>query len=347
MPDVPLLQSTAIPVEAGAIAPIAGTVPAAGAAVPLLLSAVVAEAGLTVAAALGTAGVGVAIAGALATTAVVGAAATAGVAVGTAGLLVATAPLVAGTIPVVAGAVPALAGAALPVLVATATLLAPVVLVAGSSEGEHLALLISDAENNVVGFFENLFKTAKDIAAANLQASLDSFLSLRPQPKIMNGARAIIRINGQVSGLCTNCSYEINTDWAEIRGLDDLLPNDLAPTIYSVRGTLGLYRIPNGSPIGKFLTSDMFQSIIWPYTTIEIKDKRTDELLVLLKRCAITSQGEAYRKGELTVTNLSFVSIGFRDEQIPQLLPSKLPKDESGNAGLIGAIKDIAGKLGF
>lgn len=207
--------------------------------------------------------------------------------------------------------------------------------------------LSSDKNQEILSFFSNLFKTAADIAVANAKASLSSFASLRAQPRIMTGARAVIRINGAISALCTHVSYEINTDWAEIKGVDEMIPNDLVPMAFSVRGNMGIYRIPNGSPINKFLTQDMFQGIIWPYTTIEIRDKRTDELILLLKRCAITSQSESYRKGELTVTNLSFVSIGMRDEHIPQLLPDKLPKDEQGDGGLLGVLSDIKGKLGF
>jgi hypothetical protein len=188
-------------------------------------------------------------------------------------------------------------------------------------------------------WLSKLIKIAAAIAAQNIAASASSLISLKPQPKVVNGARAVVKLNDKVVVLCTSVKYDIQTDWTEIRGIDELLPNDLAPSSYTVKGTMSILRVPNESPIQKYYHQDMFSGIIWPYTTIEIRDKRTDELLMLVTRAAITSRSESFAKGQLTSTDLSFVGIGFRDEEMPKVLPDTLPGDNSSSSGgILGAI---------
>lgn len=161
----------------------------------------------------------------------------------------------------------------------------------------------------------------------------------------MTGARAVLKINNKVVALCNNVSYEINMDWGEVRGVDELIPNDLAPMVFSVKGSMSIYRVPNKSPIDDFIHPDMFRGMIWPYTTIEIRDKRTDELIMLVKRAAITSRAESFTKNQLTSTNMSFVGIGFRDESTPEFLPDKLTGEDSAGGILGDAFKAISNLL--
>lgn len=191
-------------------------------------------------------------------------------------------------------------------------------------QAEKLSTTFKDKN---LDFFQQIVEAAKAIARQNALASAASLIGLKPQPRIMSGARAVIKINGQVAALCTNVSYEITMDWSEIRGIDELIPNDLAPNSFSVKGSMILYRVPNKSPIKDYLSQDMFSGILWPYSTIEIRDKRTDELIMLVRRAAITSRAESFAPGQLTATTMSFVGVGFRDEEVPQLLPDKLPND--------------------
>lgn len=199
----------------------------------------------------------------------------------------------------------------------------------------------SEFKDKKLSWWEQILKQAAKIAQQNLKASYASLLlSIRPQPRIMSGARAVIKINGKVTALCTNVTYNINMDWQEIKGIDELLPNDLAPSNYSVTGSMSLYRVPDNSPIKNFLHSDMFRGIVWPYTTIEIRDKRTDELLVLVKRCAITSRSESYTHGQPVITTMNFIGVGFRDEETPEFLPDKLQGSES-SGGLLSAVANL------
>ena len=184
-----------------------------------------------------------------------------------------------------------------------------------------LAAIYTDEK---LGFFRDMVKLAKEVAERNLKTSLSSLLTLNPQPKIMSGARAVVKINGLVAALCVNVSYEITTDWTEIKGIDEMIPNDLVPNSYSIKGTMSLYRVPGSSPVDMYLQQDMFRGIIWPYSTIEIRDIRTDELILLVNRAAITNRSESYVKGQLTTTVLSFIGMGFRDESMPKLLPDQL-----------------------
>jgi hypothetical protein len=198
---------------------------------------------------------------------------------------------------------------------------------------------------NNTDWLTNILNVAAKIAEQNLKASASALISLHPQPRIMTGARAVVRLNNKVVTLCNNVQYEINTDWQEIRGIDELIPNDLAPSVFAVSGSMSIYRVPNGSPVDDFLQQDMFRGMIWPYVSIEIRDKRTDELIMSVRRAAITRRSESYAKNQLTSMMLSFTGIGFRDEAMPKLLPDTLPNSQT-SGGLLGAISNVIGAIG-
>lgn len=152
----------------------------------------------------------------------------------------------------------------------------------------------------------------------NLAASADSLLSLRNQPKIITAARIIFRINQQKIAFANSISYSVETEWTENSGIDDDVPNELVPGMVRCRGTINVFRVPNSSAAQNFWQSDMLRMRVWPYSEIEVRDQRTDELIIKFPRIAITSRTESIAPGQLTITQLSFVSIGYRDELTPQ-----------------------------
>lgn len=203
----------------------------------------------------------------------------------------------------------------------------------GSSTSPILEQLKTNVNIKSSDFLQDLGKLIKQ----NLSASASSLVAFntktqtfRPQPKIMTGARAIIRLNGKVIALCNSLNYEYTTMWEELRGIDDLLPNELVPTSIGVRGSMSIFRTPNGSPISAFLQSDMLRPMIWPYMTIEIRDARTDELLLKIPRAVITSRSETYAPRVLVTSQLSFIGIGFRDEVVPEYPTEKSETDITG-----------------
>lgn len=152
----------------------------------------------------------------------------------------------------------------------------------------------------------------------NLAASADSILSLRNQPKIITGARIIFRINQQKIAFANSINYTIETEWTENSGIDEDVPNELVPGMVRCRGTINVFRVPNSSAAQNFWQSDMLRMRVWPYSEIEVRDQRTDELIIKFPRIAVTARTEQIAPGQLTITQLSFISIGYRDELTPQ-----------------------------
>ena len=166
------------------------------------------------------------------------------------------------------------------------------------------------------------------------EAMVESLNPLRIQPKVMTGARAVIKINGIAVAYANSISYTINTDWVELSGIDDDYPNELAPGMVRVNGTINVFRIPNNSPAQQFWQTDMLRGRVWPYSAIEVRDKKSDNLIIQFPRIAITQRSENIQAGQAMVTQLSFISIGYRDELSPQL-----PTEEAEQGGLVGQFK--------
>lgn len=167
---------------------------------------------------------------------------------------------------------------------------------------------------------------------------LSGIVALKPMAKYLSGARCVIKINGKIVGFAFEVSWNIQTIVNEIRAIDNYLPEELAPSIVSVTGSIGCFRIPGASPtapnkmsggmlgvlgIGQFAGKDYpMQSTVanfmgQPYITIEVRDSQSDNIIFYTSKAMITSRVESIRFEDLAKMTLEFRAIGWRDERDP------------------------------
>ena len=174
----------------------------------------------------------------------------------------------------------------------------------------------------------NYANKIKEQVRTGVSASIQSLNPLKIQPKVLTGARAVLKINGLVVGYANSISYTINTEWVELSGIDDDYPNELAPGMCRVSGSINIFRVPNHGAAQEWWQSDMMRGRVWPYSIIEVRDSKSDNLIVQFPRIAITQRSESIQAGQATITQLSFISIGYRDELSPQ--PCDEPVESTG-----------------
>src|SRR5690606_34227341 len=83
-----------------------------------------------------------------------------------------------------------------------------------------------------------------------------------------------------------------------------------------------LLRLPGESPTNKNIMANALSFLFQKYVTIEVRDKKTDDILFYTNKAAISGRSESYNQDSVTETELSFIAIGWRDE-----LPPNAPKN--------------------
>jgi hypothetical protein len=158
----------------------------------------------------------------------------------------------------------------------------------------------------------------------NLESSLGSILSLRPQAKYMTGARTIIRVNGDIVAFAFQVAWSVRTEATEINTIDDPLPWELAPKRIEVTGTLGMFQVPGQSPQAMTIQSDVGSFLMNRYITIEVKDSSTDAVIFRAGSAMITGQQSELSYDQIGRTTLTWKAVGWQTEN-----PPKIPSDQS------------------
>lgn len=143
--------------------------------------------------------------------------------------------------------------------------------------------------------------------------------SIKSAAKYSSGARTILKMNGEIVGFAFNISWRVNTDWQEIRTIDNYMPEELAPRTVTVEGSLGMLHIPGQSATAKLWQADQLSFMFQKYVTIEVRDSATDQLLFYAPQAAITSRAEDISVDSLSKVTLTFKAIGWKDEKEPNL----------------------------
>lgn len=153
---------------------------------------------------------------------------------------------------------------------------------------------------------------------SGLKDAVDSVIPpLRGYGPYMTGSRAIVKINHKLYGFAFAVSYTINTTYEENWAIDSYVPVELMPTKISVSGTLGAFYVPGRSPTKSLIQANLSSFPMHKYITIEISDQATGQIIFKTERAMITSKTQSLEAGTLSVTQLTWKAIGWRDEMIP------------------------------
>lgn len=158
-------------------------------------------------------------------------------------------------------------------------------------------------------------KSIATTAVGNATDQVYGIVSGRQIAKYTGGARCVLKINDELVGFAFQVAWEINTDVKEIFTVDEYTPADMAPTLCTVRGSLGAFHIPGNGPGTKQWQATLKSFLVHKYIAIEVRDSQTDELLFYTNKAVITNRSQSMQAGSLSKMNLQWKAIGWLDEK--------------------------------
>lgn len=133
--------------------------------------------------------------------------------------------------------------------------------------------------------------------------------------KTIAGADAKLYVNNKLLGIVPSFSYEISSGVEAIRGIDDPMPQELAETVVTIRGSLTMYRLRNdGGAEGRGLMGLPSKVELEKYCTLYLVDRFTDKVLFASNKARFTSQSWNVQSKGLIQGNLSWQAIGYVNE---------------------------------
>ncbi len=142
------------------------------------------------------------------------------------------------------------------------------------------------------------------------------------RPKIHSGARAVIRIDNRLVVYALSVQWKINTDYKVIQGIDNVLPQELAPTSLQVQVVCGVLRVPKISASTLALQPTLLNVLHQKYVSIEIRDRKTNDTILYIPRAMLVSRGGAVAARQLSTEVWVFRGIGYWDERKPEAAPA-------------------------
>jgi len=141
-------------------------------------------------------------------------------------------------------------------------------------------------------------------------------------PQVYAGWRCIVKLNGETFAAGYVMDYNIDTQHAEIQGVDNVFPDEFAPTTISVMMNLRVYRTPDNDPVAlgivpggdmvgggaKAAQSSFLGS---KYVSIEIRDKITDKTIIFLPKAVVVRRSGSVEAESLMTETWSIRSIGY------------------------------------
>jgi hypothetical protein len=111
--------------------------------------------------------------------------------------------------------------------------------------------------------------------------------------------------------------YSIETSETTIQGIDNILPDELAPQNVTVNMTLRVYRTPDNDPVATKIAppgdganpQDDFSKA--PYIAIEVRDRVTDKTVLYLPKAWLTRRSGSVDAENLLVETWQIKSIGY------------------------------------
>jgi len=107
------------------------------------------------------------------------------------------------------------------------------------------------------------------------------------QQQLQPGAGVILRINGSVVGFATALSFSRSQNIKVIHEIDNPFARELAPTTYSVSGSLGGFRVRDQGGLDGpgIMDISTIQSFFYQkYAVIEVVDRLSNKVLYTIQK---------------------------------------------------------------
>ena len=137
-------------------------------------------------------------------------------------------------------------------------------------------------------------------------------------PRVHTGARAILKIANNLIVFATNVQYSITTEYKEIQGVDNSLPEELAPTKISVTVRCTSLRVPQESASVLALQPTILNHLQQKYLSIELLDRGTNETILYVPKAMLVERSGIVATRQMANETWVLKGIGYWDERPPQ-----------------------------
>ena len=133
--------------------------------------------------------------------------------------------------------------------------------------------------------------------------------------KVLAGAHLKVMVNGRLLGWTAGINYRIRTPVRRAQGIDSSLTFELMPTTYDVAGSMEVYRgRAQGGAEGLGMASFAKNLLLQKYSTIELVDRVSDQVVASFQKCLVSEQAWTVRPKSLVTGNFSFEGTGYSNE---------------------------------
>ena len=137
-------------------------------------------------------------------------------------------------------------------------------------------------------------------------------------PKVVTGARAILKLDNSVMVYATSVSYSVETRYEEVREVDNSLPVELVPTQIKVAVTCTNFRVPQESASVLALQPTILNHLEQRYISIEIRDRGTNDIILYVPQAMLVARRGSIGARSLASETWELVGIGYWDERTPE-----------------------------
>jgi hypothetical protein len=129
-------------------------------------------------------------------------------------------------------------------------------------------------------------------------------------PVVITSAQITIQFNNIQYKEVADISFTIDYGEEEIYGIDNVYPQEISGGKISVRGQVNGYRIKlSGGLQGKNLRSLFSNVSATPYVSLLVEDRTTQENIIFIPQCKISSESHSIPNKGTYKLNFSFVGM--------------------------------------
>ena len=133
--------------------------------------------------------------------------------------------------------------------------------------------------------------------------------------KTMTGARAKVRVDGNIVGIFDSCQYGANIGTEPIHMLGRFSPDEISVTSYeAVQVSCSGFRIIDQG-VHVLPAAPKLQDLLnFENVQLEVEDRQTGANIMIVKNCVPSNWGEAQQAKGTTRFNISYIGTVLSDE---------------------------------
>lgn len=129
-------------------------------------------------------------------------------------------------------------------------------------------------------------------------------------PKIQNGARVFLYINGSLVGLVTDFSFSSSTPSVDISGIDVDYPIELGSGQVKTTGSFSIYKLITDSGAQSYgLTTTPIYTNIQKYVTLTLIDRGIDTVIFQADYAKVTNESWQVATKSMMTGNITFEAL--------------------------------------